>query len=175
MKLKNKSKAGGKPKRVFLVDQSSIVRLVLAEWLNRTPDLVVCGQADTTRKALRAIAQLKPDIVVTEILVQQDMTFIQALHRRHPRLPILVFSFRDEACFAPRALEAGADGYLFKGVSVDKLMNGIRGVLEGRLVLSPNMRYQLLVNCVPRRRASILARITPSPALYKTVVTKCAA
>jgi hypothetical protein len=37
------------------------------------------------------------------------------------------------------------------------------------------MRYQLLVKCVPRRRASTLARIKPSPALYNSVVTKCAA
>jgi DNA-binding NarL/FixJ family response regulator len=94
---------------------------------------------------------LKPDIVVTEILVQQDLEFIRTLHRRHPRLPILVFSFRDENWYAPRVLEAGADGYLFKSVSVDRLVDGIRGVLEGRVVLGPNMRYQLLVKCVPRR------------------------
>jgi DNA-binding NarL/FixJ family response regulator len=85
-----------KPKRVFLVDQFSIVRLAVAEWLNRTADLTVCGQADTATRALALIEQLKPDIVVTEILGQQDLEFIETLHKRHRRLPILVFSFRDE-------------------------------------------------------------------------------
>jgi DNA-binding NarL/FixJ family response regulator len=158
MKLTNKNNAAGKPKRVFLADQFPIVRLAVAEWLNRTPDLVVCGAADNATTALNSIRRLKPDIVVTEIFGQQDCRFIQTLHRRHPHLPILVFSFRDEAWYAPRALEAGADGYLMKGASVDGLVNGIRRTLEGRMVLSPNMRYKLLVKCVRRGRASTLPR-----------------
>src|ERR1700728_4816813 len=105
MKQLRKEKSTGKPRRVFLVDQFSIVRLAVAEWLNRTPDLVVCGATDSATSALRAIRRLKPDIVVTEIFSQQDFRFIEALHRRRPRLPILVFSFRDEAWYAPRALE----------------------------------------------------------------------
>jgi DNA-binding NarL/FixJ family response regulator len=158
MKLTNNKNAEGKVKRVFLVDQFSIVRLTVAEWLNRTPDLIVCGSTDNATKALKEIRRLKPDIVVTEILSQQDFKFIRTLHRLHPCLPLLVFSFRDEAWYAPRALEAGADGYLLKGVSVDGLVDGIRRILEGRVVLSPNMRYKLLVKCVRRRRMTATAR-----------------
>jgi DNA-binding NtrC family response regulator len=145
MKLKNKNNAAGKPKRVFLVDPFSIVRLAIAEFLNRTPDLAVCGDAATATKALKSIRQLKPDIVLTEILGPQDLEFIQTIHQQHPRLPILVFSFRDHAWYAPRALRAGADIYLPKGVSVDKLVDGIRRALDRRAASSPNTRYQLPV------------------------------
>jgi len=150
MKLKCNNNTAEKPRRVFLVDQSQIVRLAAAEWLNRTPDLVVCGQADNATVALKAITRSKPDIVVTEILVQEDLDFIKVLRQRHPRSPILVFSLMDEMSYAPQALEAGADGYLLKGVSLEGLEGAIRGALEGRLVLSPNMRYQLLVKCTRR-------------------------
>jgi DNA-binding NarL/FixJ family response regulator len=160
MKLTNKSKAPRKPKRIFLVEPFSIVRLAIAEWLTRTPDLAVCGEADNAASALKSINRLRPDIVLTEILGPQDLKFIQTLHQAHPRLPILVFSFRDETWYAPRALEAGADGYLQKGASVDGLADGIRRALEGRIVLSPNMRYRLLAKCWGRRQEPAPSRKT---------------
>jgi DNA-binding NarL/FixJ family response regulator len=50
--------------------------------------------------ALRAVLDLKPDIVVTEIMRAQDLDFIRSLHQQNPHLPILVFSFRDEGWYA---------------------------------------------------------------------------
>ncbi|MGO8697632.1 MAG: response regulator transcription factor [Limisphaerales bacterium] len=144
--MKSNDSLPRKRKRVFLVDQSPVARLVAAQHLQQTPGMAVCGHADNSAVALAAIRQLKPDIVVTDIL--HDLAFIKTLHRRHPRLPILVFSSLDEAQYAPRALEAGADGYVLKDVSGEHLVKGIRGVLEGRLVLSPKMRYRLLAKCV---------------------------
>jgi DNA-binding NarL/FixJ family response regulator len=158
MKSKCNNNTAEKPRRVFLVDQFQIVRLAAAEWLNRTPDLVVCGQADNATVALEAITRSKPDIVVTEILVDEDLDFIRVLHQRHPHLPILVFSCGNERFYAPRVLEAGADGYMLKGVSAEGLADGIRRTLEGRIVLSPNMRYRLLVKCMPRKRRPVPLR-----------------
>ena len=130
---------GGRRRRVFLVDHFPISRTVVAEWLKETRDLVLCGQADNVESALASIGRLKPDVVVTEIIRQQDLGFILGLRSRYPRLPILVFSFRDEDWYAPRALEAGADGFVEKGVDRSVLVEGIRGTLVGRVVLSPAM------------------------------------
>jgi DNA-binding NtrC family response regulator len=160
MKKNNQTAAARNPKRVFLVDQFPIVRLWVAKWLRRTSDLALCGETGNARSALKAIRRLKPDIVVTEILRQQDFKFIQTLHRLYPRLPILVFSFRDDAWYAPRALEAGADGYMRKGGSVDGLVNAIRRALKGRVMLSPNARFKLLVKWLPGRRWSPRVKIT---------------
>jgi DNA-binding NarL/FixJ family response regulator len=134
--------------------------LAVAEWLKQTPDLTLCGEADSALTALQAVVRLKPDIVVTEILRQQDLGFIHSLHEQHPRLPILVFSFRDETWYAPLALAAGADGYLMKGVSVAQLAEGIRRTLEGRVVLSPHMRAEFLSKCVRRSWSSPMPRRT---------------
>ncbi len=150
--MKSKTEMTGHRRRVFLVDQFPIVRAAVSEWLERTPDLTLCGQADCVTSGLAGIRRLKPDVVVTEILCQQDLGFIKVLHRRHPRLPILVFSFRDEGWYAPRALEAGADGYLMKGVSMDRLVSGIRAASQGQVVLSPEMKTHPLVKCLSRRR-----------------------
>ena len=117
MKANEDIKVQDKRKRVFLVDQFPITRMAVSEWLRQTSELSVCGEADNATSALAAVSNLKPDLVVTEIINQQDLGFIQSLRRRCPRLPILVYSFRDEEWYAPRALEAGADGYLTKGAA----------------------------------------------------------
>jgi DNA-binding NarL/FixJ family response regulator len=158
MKTRNQTRAPNRPKRVFLVDQFPLIRLAVAECFKQTPDLTLCGEADSALTALQAVLQLKPDIVVTEILRQQDLGFIRSLHEQHPRLPILVFSFREENWYAPLALAAGADGYLMKGVSVAQLAEGIRRTLAGRLVLSPHVRAEFLSKCVRHDRESLMSR-----------------
>lgn len=160
MNTANNSKiAGHNRKRVFLVDQFPITRLAVSEWLKETPDLTVCGEADNPASAMPAIGRLDPDVVVTEIIRQQDLGFIESLRQRHSNLPILVFSFRDEEWYAPRALEAGADGFLRKGVGKDALVRGIRDALEGRIVLSTEIRAKLLSKCRRDRRTGRLHRL----------------
>jgi DNA-binding NarL/FixJ family response regulator len=119
-------------RRIFVVERNLLMRTAIASWVNRFPDLRICGQAATRHGAEKAIAQLHPDLVVTEILRKQDVGFIRSLHRRHPRLPTLVFSIQDEARYATRALAAGACGYLVKGVDGPGLVNGIRAALKLR-------------------------------------------
>ena len=127
--------------------------MAFSEWLKQTPDLTLCGEADSAANALAAVGRLQPDVVVTEVLRQQDLGFIRSLHHHFPKLPILVFSFRDEEWYAPRALEAGAEGYLMKGVAPAELLEGIRAALEGRVVLSSKMRATLLRGRFRRRRS----------------------
>ena len=134
--------------RVLVIDPFPGSRKALAEALEQTHDLVLCGQTDNPSRALGMVRRLKPRVVVAEIATAEGLDLIRALRRRHPRLPILVYTFLDEEWHAPRALEAGADGFLRKGIGPAGLADGIRGALEGRLVLSPRTRERLLGKCV---------------------------
>src|SRR4051794_15479425 len=136
MKMDININPGSRRKRVFLVDHFPISRLAIGEWLSQTEDLTVCGDAENEEAAFTGVRRLQPDVVVTEVLHQQDLGFIRGLHKKYPWLPFLVFSFRDEDWFAPRTLEAGANGCLMKVLSPAGLVDGIRSTLEGRVVLS---------------------------------------
>jgi two-component system, NarL family, invasion response regulator UvrY len=83
-------------------------------------------------EAFRSVNRLRPDVVVSEIMRPQDLGFIRELRRRHPHLPILVFSMQDEAVFGARAKKAGACGYLMKHAGGDELVRSIRAVLRRR-------------------------------------------
>jgi DNA-binding NarL/FixJ family response regulator len=126
-------------RRVLVVNGVTVWREAITNRINRCPDLQICGAVQDERAAYEKVSRLRPSLVLTEILRPQDLGFIRELHRRRPRLPILVFSFRDEEAYAPRALEAGARGYLMKTVDGDTLVAGIRRALNGWVVLSPAM------------------------------------
>ena len=136
-------------KRVFVLDPSRRSRLALEQWLDRAPDLALCGHAERPARALPAIERLKPDLVVTEILCQQNLDFIRALKRRFPRLPVLVLSLLDGEFHAAEALGAGADGYLAKTADAPNIVAGLREAAAGRIVLSRRVRAQFLAKCLP--------------------------
>jgi DNA-binding NarL/FixJ family response regulator len=147
----------GAPSRVLVIDPFPVVRLALQGAFSATSDLTVCGEVTTLAGASDAVARLHPNVVLMEIIRPQDFELIRFLRLRQPELPILVYSFRDEDWYAPRCLEAGADGFLTKGVSLQRVIDGLREVLQGRLVLSREIRSRLLARCVPKGCAPLTA------------------
>ena len=132
--MKNNKERGRKPasrrKQVLLVDRHPLMRDIVARWVNRCDGLEVCGATGDVTRALQAVRQLRPDVVVSEIMRPYDFGFIRELHRRHPRVPILVFTIQDETVYAVHALEAGARGYLMKEAGGEKLIRCIRRLLR---------------------------------------------
>lgn len=99
------------PVRVFLVDDSAVVRLVLRRALRSDPDLTIVGEATSGPEALRRIPDVAPDIVLMDVLMQgmDGIETARTLMQTSPR-PVLVVSDlaeRDEN-LSFRALEAGA-------------------------------------------------------------------
>jgi len=97
--------------RVFLVDDSAVVRLVLRRALRSDPGLTVVGEAMSGAEALRRIPHVEPDIVLMDVLMEgmDGIETARTLMQKSPR-PVLVVSDlaeRDER-LSFRALQAGA-------------------------------------------------------------------
>src|SRR5437660_1657142 len=78
------------------------------------PDLAVCGEASDAAGALEAIATLKPDMAIMELMLKDSsgIKLIQEIGQRYKELPVLVLSGHDESFYAERAIRAGARGYI---------------------------------------------------------------
>src|SRR5258707_2327657 len=100
--------------RILLVDDHAVVRFGIAQLINREKDLVVCGEEEDASKALQAITQLKPDLVIADISLKDSsgLELMRNIQAQHPRLPVLVMSAHDESIYAEIAFRAGAQGYL---------------------------------------------------------------
>ena len=131
---------------VFVIDDHPIVREGLAQLINREPDLVVCGHAEDVYGAVKAMESLKPDIAVADISLKgaDGIELIKNLKVRIPGLPVLVLSIHDESLYAPRALRAGARGYIMKQEATENVLVALRRVLNGEIYLSERMANKML-------------------------------
>ncbi len=133
-------------KRVFIVDDHPIVRDGLITIIDHDKDLAVCGEADEPQKALKAISELRPDVVIVDITLKDSdgIELTKSIKARYPKLPVIVLSIHDESVYAERALRAGAQAYLMKEVVSDNIVTAIRTVLSGEIYVSNSMGKKML-------------------------------
>ena len=72
------------------------------------------------------------------------LDLIKHVRGRYPSLPILVLSAHDESVYADRVIRAGAQGYIAKHVPSGEIIDAMREVLAGEIVLSPAMQQRIL-------------------------------
>jgi DNA-binding NarL/FixJ family response regulator len=156
MKQKPKTQPPTKRKRILVVDDHPLMREGVAQWIQRAPELEVCGQAESAAQALSLTEKLKPDLVLTDISLmgRNGLELIKDLHALQPDLPVLVLSMHEESLYAGRALRAGARGYVMKRAGGDGVVEAIREVLQGRIALSPEMATHLLEEYSGRKSRS---------------------
>ncbi len=146
-------------RRVFLVEDHTVVRQGIAVLINLQKDLEVCGEAHEGPAAMKAIQELKPDVIVIDITLEQGngLELIKDLRAVLPGTPVLVVTMHDERVYCERALRAGASGYIMKAQAIDQVIHALRVVLEGKLYLSHSMADRILSQRIGRAAADPVA------------------
>jgi DNA-binding NarL/FixJ family response regulator len=132
--------------RIFIVDDHPIFRNGLAQLINQEEDLCVHGEADDYQGAIKAVAEVKPDMVIVDITLK-DMSgidLIKEIHKLHKGIAMLVISMHDESLYAERAFRAGAKGYVMKQEASESVIQAIRQVMSGGIYTSKKMTEQIL-------------------------------
>lgn len=136
--------------RVFIVDDHPLLRKGLGELINQQLDMIICGEAEDAPEALKAICQIRPDLVIVDISLksQNGIELIKNIKAINPSIQILVLSMHDESIYALRVLKAGAKAYVMKQEVVDKVMEAIRRIRAGKVFVSERVAAQMLSQVV---------------------------
>jgi len=130
--------------RVLLAEDQAMVRGALTALLKLEPDIDVVGAAADGEEAWRAIQQLKPDLVVTDIEMP-GLTGIELAQRVQryelPSKVVIVTTFA-RAGFLRRALDAGVSGYLLKDAPAEQLADALRKVHRGGRAIDPQLAVE---------------------------------
>jgi len=124
---------------LVLADDHQIFREGLRALLAGEPDLQVIGEAGNGLEAIRLVEQLKPDVLVLDLMMP-GLNGYEAAHQVRQRVPstrIIVLSMHTNEAYVLRALKCGAAGYVLKGSGMTELVQAIREVSQGRRYLSP--------------------------------------
>jgi len=132
--------------QILLVDDHPIVRDGLTTIIDHQRDLNVCGGADDAHQAMKAIGELKPDVVVVDISLKNSdgIELTKTIKTKYPKLPVVVLSVHDESVYAERALRAGARAYLMKEVASENIVYAIRTVLKSEVYVSETISKKFL-------------------------------
>lgn len=127
--------------RIVIVDDHPIVRHGVSRLLNREEDLIVSGEAENTATAIQLLEEDLPDVVLVDLVLdgESGLDLIHAIRERWPHLPVLVVSMHDAPDYLERVLKAGAQGFVNKKESIQRLADAIRRVLSGKVYIGENM------------------------------------
>jgi len=127
--------------KILIVDDHALIRRGLADLIRYEKDLAVVGEASDGEAAIAAALELKPDVVVMD-LVMPVMDGVESTRRIKERLPdarVLILTTFGTSADVARAVAAGASGAIMKDASTDSQLAAIREVASGGKPFSPEI------------------------------------
>ena len=124
---------------VLVVDDHPVVCSGIAAIVNGQTDMQVVGIASSGREALSVWERHRPDVTLMDLRMPEmsGVDAIRAIRKTHPRARFIVLTTYQGDQDIERALSAGAQGYLLKGMTGEVLVSSIRSVHLGLKVLPP--------------------------------------
>ncbi|MCH8279620.1 MAG: response regulator transcription factor [Chloroflexi bacterium] len=132
--------------RVLVVDDHDLFRRGLMEVLEEEDDITVIGEARNGQQAIDRAGELSPDVVFMDLNMpgQNGIEATAYLTQKWPDLKVLVLTVSEEAADLYRALSVGARGYVLKISDPQEIIDALRQVHQGWVVVSPAMAPRFL-------------------------------
>jgi len=132
--------------KIILCDDQAVIRDGLEMLLNLEKDFEVVGLAQDGAEAVELTAQKKPDLVLMDLNmpIMNGIEATREIHAKFPDIKILVLTTYDDDEWVFDAVRAGALGYLLKDTPRQKIVEAIRGTMDGKSFLDPAVAGKLM-------------------------------
>ena len=131
--------------RVLIVDDDTLIRDSLKMLLEMEEDFQVVGLAANGQEALELCQRVLPDLVLMDIRmpVMDGVVGTKRLKALYPQVRVVILTtFRDEE-YIKEALKNGAEGYILKSQPADSIIESLRAVGKGNIVLERDVATSL--------------------------------
>ena len=149
--------------RILIADDHKIMRDGLRLLLEKEKGFEVIAEAKNGREAIRLAEQLRPDILIMDISME-DLNGMDATRQivgKNQGTRIVALSMHADKRFVAGMFEAGAMGYLLKECAFDELLQAIRQVMSGRTYLCSMISGVVIRDYIQRMRKSESSPLSP--------------
>lgn len=155
--------------RVVAVDDHPVFLRGLVACLEDAPDVEIAGLAIDGESALELIAATDPDIVLLDLNLPRldGITVLERLRATGQQCPVLMLTMYEDERGLRAAFDAGARGYLLKGSDQAAILAALRTVVDGGVVVGPELADRLAsliggapAATIPRRVGGLSERET---------------
>ena len=115
---------------ILIVDDNAQLRTLMREIVADEPDLHVMGEAADGAEAMQLVEELRPDIVLLDLVMPQvsGLEVLRWIKTEHPKIKVIIVTVHDEDAYRQAAEASGADAYLPKKTLGTVLLPTIRRV-----------------------------------------------
>jgi len=132
--------------KILLCDDQAVIRDGLEMLLNLEKDFQVIGVAQDGAEAVDLAAQKQPDLILMDLKmpIMSGIEATREIRTKFPNIKILVLTTYDDDEWVFDAIRAGASGYLLKDTPRQKIVEAIRGTMDGKSFVDPAIAGKLL-------------------------------
>ncbi len=133
--------------RIVLIDDHPLFRDGVVSTLDRSDDFEVVGQGENAAEAVRLAHELLPDIMLVDISMPgSGIEAVKAIASSCPVIKLVMLTVSENEDDVVSALQAGAQGYILKGISGPELLRIVKSVVEGESYLMPSLAVKVLTD-----------------------------
>jgi DNA-binding NarL/FixJ family response regulator len=132
--------------RIALVDDHSLVRDGVRALLSTRPLFEVVGEAENAAQGLKMCEEVRPDILLVDIGLQDmnGLELTQLIRQRCPAIKILILSMYDNQEYVATSIRAGASGYVLKNAPSREIVAAIEAIATGGTFYSAEVTLKLV-------------------------------
>lgn len=144
-----------------------MVRAGIRALLEKAGDIHVLGEASNGQEAIEMAEQLKPDVLIMDIMMPRLNGIQAAENIRDMKLPsqVLLLSMYSDEGFVHQALQSGVKGYVLKSSVSDELLWAVRAVASGKTYLSSPISEMVVESAInphsPLQNGDPLSNLSP--------------
>lgn len=131
--------------KIVLVDDQSLCRSGLSELLSNCYGFAVLGATGSV-EGLRELLHEQPDLLILDLRMKplDGLGMLEQIRSEGCLTPAVVLTMSDSEVDLSNAIRAGVRGYLLKDMAPDDVVDAIRRVALGELVVAPAMTIKMI-------------------------------
>lgn len=131
---------------VVVIDDHPLYREGVVKTLEKASDISVVAEGASGKEAIQLVDDLRPDIVLLDIsMPDSGLNAARVIAKANPSVKIIMLTVSENDSDIMTALEAGARGYVLKGIGAQELVDVIRTVSTGGSYVTPSLAARMLV------------------------------